>query len=210
LRLVAGCIVAVFLVGLIQWQAILSFLGNYLVYSERPQAADLILALAGNFYGPRVIKAAELAVEGYAPLALISGTPYQGRPEDRLMPEGELAIIFLAKQGYPTHLFESFGHQARSTIEEAIALRGELARRHVKRVLLVTSAYHSRRAAVVFRLFCPGIQFISVPGPEPSYHPDVWWKEKHSRMLFYSEWTKIIGTVLLAYPKDLIERMLVN
>lgn len=185
----------------IRWQATLVFLGRYLVYSETPRQADLILVLAGDFFGPRVLKAAELVTQGYAPLVLISGTPYQGRPE------GEFAISFLAKQGYPTNLFESFGHNARSTIEEAAALRPELARRHAKQVILVTSAFHSRRSAIVFRLFCPGIHFISVPGAEVTYHPDRWWKDDHSRTLFYSEWIKILGTVLMAYPRDLVRRM---
>jgi hypothetical protein len=30
------------------------------------------------------------------------------------------------------------------------------------------------------------------------------------RALFYSEWTKIFGTVLMAYPKDLIGRLIGN
>jgi hypothetical protein len=72
------------------------------------------------------LKAAELANNGYAPRVLISGTPYRARPEDQSRPEGEFAIVFLAKQGYRTDSFESFGHHARSTIEEAIALRPEL------------------------------------------------------------------------------------
>ncbi len=187
--------------GLIRWQPTLSFLGRYLVYSLPPQSADIILVLAGDFYGPRVLKAAELAKQGYAPVVLISGGPYQRGIE------GDYAIAFLATHGYSTHLFESFGHNARSTIEEAIALRGELRRRHVKRVILVTSDFHSRRSAIVFRLFCPGIDFISVPGPEPKFHADRWWMDDHSRALFYSEWTKIFGTVLMAYPKDLIGRL---
>ena len=63
--------------GLIRWQPTLSFLGRYLVYSLPPQSADIILVLAGDFYGPRVLKAAELAKQGYAPVVLISGGPYQ-------------------------------------------------------------------------------------------------------------------------------------
>jgi hypothetical protein len=31
-----------------------------------------------------------------------------------------------------------------------------------------------------------------------------------SGALFYSEWTKIFGTVLMAYPKDLIGRLIGN
>jgi uncharacterized SAM-binding protein YcdF (DUF218 family) len=190
--------------GLFRWQTTLSFLGGYLVYSEPPQSADIILVLAGDFYGSRVLKAAELAKQGYAPLVLISGRPY-GRGM-----EGDYAISFLATHGYSTRLFESFGHHAHSTIEEAITLRGELRRRHVKRVILVTSDFHSRRSAIVFRLFCPGIDFISVPGPEPGFHADRWWADPPSKALFYSEWTKIFGTVLLAYPKDLIGRLMGN
>jgi uncharacterized SAM-binding protein YcdF (DUF218 family) len=192
------------LAAVIRWQATLSFLGRYLVCSQTPQSADLILVLAGDFFGARVLKAAELVTQGYAPLVLISGTPYQGRPE------GEVAIEFLAKQGYPTRLFESFAHDARSTIQEAVALRPELRRRHVQRVILVTSEFHSRRSSIVFGLFCPGIHFISVPGLDPTYHPNNWWTDEHSRTLFYSEWEKICGTVLMAYPRDLAGRLLGN
>jgi uncharacterized SAM-binding protein YcdF (DUF218 family) len=187
---------------LLGWKAVLSHLGDYLVSPQSPQSADLILVLGGDFWGARVLKGADLAMQGYAPLALISGTPYAGRPE------GELAIEFLVERGYPERLFQSFGHHAPSTIEEAIALRPELARRGVRRVLLVTSAYHSRRAGIVFRLFCPGIHFITIPAPEDQYHPDDWWQDTNSRKLFFSEWGKIFGTVLIEYPKDRIESIL--
>jgi len=186
---------------LIRWQATLNCLGAFLVSSQRPQSADLILVLAGDFWGPRVVKGADLAMQGYAPLVLMSSTPYQGRPD------GELAIEFLIKQGYPARLFQYYNHDARSTIEEAIALRPELARRGVRRVLLVTTAYHSRRAGMVFRLFCPGIRFITIPAPD-SYHPDAWWKDPHSERLFRSEWSKILGTLLVAYPKYLGEKII--
>jgi uncharacterized SAM-binding protein YcdF (DUF218 family) len=190
-----------FVAALIRWQTTLSILGRYLVYSQPPQSADMILVLAGDFYGPRVFKAAELAKQGYAPLVLISSGPYQ------LGLEGDYAILYLQAHGYSTRGFESFGHHARSTIEEAVVLRGELRRRGVKRVILVTSDFHSRRSAIVFRLFCPGIDFISVPGAESYFHADRWWKDDISRRLFYSEWNKIFGTILMAYPKDLVGRL---
>ena len=190
----------VLLLAAIRWQPTLAYFGKYLVKSDAPQPADLIVVLAGNFYGPRVIKAAELSNQGYAPRVLISGTPYRSQPEDQSRPEGEFAIAFLAQQGYRTDSFESFGHHARSTIEEAIALRPELGRRGVKRVLLVTSDYHSRRALLVFQLVCPGIRFISVAAPDSQYLPDKWWSDERSRSLFFSEWTKIVGSVL-AYPE---------
>jgi uncharacterized SAM-binding protein YcdF (DUF218 family) len=194
-------IIAIALCLALDWQGVLSYLGNFLVSPARPQAADAILVLAGDFYGPRVILGAELGMDGYAPLVLISGTPYSGSPEVRARPEGEWAIDFLTARGYPRKLFESIGHHAHNTIDEAIALRPELTRRGVRRVLLVTAAYHSRRAGIVFRLFCPGIQFVAIAAPDDHYQPRDWWEDAGSKKLFYSEWTKILGTVLIEYPK---------
>ena len=200
-RLITSCLVALVLVAGFRWQATLTALGSFLVCSETPQPSDLILVLGGDFYGPRVLKGAELATQGYAPRLLISGPPYRSRPEEQSRPEGEFAIAFLAQQGYPTGSFESFGHNARSTIEEAIALRPELARRGVKRVLLVTSAHHSRRALIVFQMLCSGIHFISVAAPDPFYHADRWWRDASSRRLFVSEWTKIAGSVFITLSR---------
>jgi len=194
--------IALAAISLARWEAILSYLGDYLVAVEDPKPADLILVLAGDFWGPRVLKGADLAVQGYAPLALFSGTPYQGRMD------GEMAIEFLAKRGYPTRSFQSFGHHSTSTIAEAMVLRPELTRRKVKRVLLVTSSYHSRRASMVFRLFCPGIDFIAIPAPDPQYRPRDWWKDASSRRFFFAEWSKIIGTLVFVYPMYRFQSMI--
>jgi uncharacterized SAM-binding protein YcdF (DUF218 family) len=195
---IAAALLAVVL--LLQWQAALSLLGSCLIDSEAPLPADLILVLGGDFWGPRVVKAAELSTLGYAPTVLISGPPYAGRPE------GELAVDFLVKRGFRREMFAVFGHTATSTIAEALALRGELARRGAKRVILVTSNYHSRRAKMVFRLFCPGIRFVSVPPSDAEFYAEGWWKNRSSREIFFSEWTKILGTLTIAYPKYLASR----
>ena len=191
---------AVLVAGLlVRWQAVLFFAGRFLVASEQPQKADLILVLGGDFWGPRVIKAAELGTRGYASTVLISSPPYAGRPE------GELAVDFLVKKGFRRELFAIFPHNAASTIAEALALRAELSRRKVRQAILVTSNYHSRRALLVFDLFCPNIRFVSVPAEQ--FDPKGWWRKQDSRDLVFSEWTKILGTVLIAYPRYLMSRI---
>jgi uncharacterized SAM-binding protein YcdF (DUF218 family) len=172
--------------------------GNFLICSDSPQPADLILVIGGDFYGPRVLKAADLGVEGYAPLVLITGPPYQ---LDRS--EAEFAIDFLTSKGYPRQLFQAFGHHAKSTVAEATVVGVELRRRNVHRVILVTASYHSRRADIVFRLFNPEIHFISVPATDPHYDPEHWWTDQGSRRLFFSECKKIVGSLLIAYPEHL-------
>ena len=173
--------------------------GYFLVCSDPPQPADLILVIGGDFYGPRVLKGADLALQGYAPFVLITGPPYKG---DRS--EAEFAIDFLTAKGYPKELFQAFGHHAHSTIAEAIAVGAELQRRRVHRVILVTAAYHSRRADIAFRLYNPGVHFISVPAADDHYDPEHWWTDPKSRPLFFSECEKIAGTVFIAYPKHLL------
>jgi uncharacterized SAM-binding protein YcdF (DUF218 family) len=197
--LTAICVILVVAMA-VRWQATLTSLGGFLVDSQPPQRADLILVLGGDFFGPRVLTGAELARLRYAPIVLISGPPYGRRPE------GEMAIEFLAQKGYPRELFQVFGHHASSTIEEANVLRGELARRHVKRVLLVTSSFHSRRATIVLTLFCPGVRFISIPAADSHYHAAGWWNDDSSRKLFFSEWAKIVDSVLVAYPSYVVSR----
>jgi uncharacterized SAM-binding protein YcdF (DUF218 family) len=188
-------VVVLLVAATVAWRTTLVYIGASIIDSQAPTPADLILVLGGDFYGPRVLKAADLVTQGYAPLVLISGPPYQGRPE------GEFAINFLANKGYRPGLFSVLAHNARSTIEEAIAVCPELRRRQVKHVILVTSSYHSRRAEIVFRLFCPGIRFTSVPGPDLHYDPEHWWADVSSRDLFLSEWSKIFGSVLFVYPE---------
>lgn len=204
-RHVTLCFVGAAIAAAICWQTTLTALGRFLVDSQPPQPADIVLVLGGDFWGPRVVVGAELAKQGFAPIALISGPPYS--EADRVRPEGELAVEFLVKAGFPKKLFQVFAHYASSTIDEAKALRGELARRHVKTVLLVTSSYHSRRATIVMSLFCPGVRFISVPAPDSHYHVAEWWRDDSSRHLFFSEWSKIAGSVFLSYPVDLLARV---
>jgi uncharacterized SAM-binding protein YcdF (DUF218 family) len=175
----------------------LAAFGQFLVRSDTPEHADAILVLGGDFWGPRVLKGAELGVQGLAPRVLISGPPYQNRPES------ELAIEFLAGKGYPQTLFLSLPHQARSTIDEAIALAPEMRRLNIHRAILVTRGSHSRRATIVFQLFCPGVHFVSVPATD-QFNALSWWSDPESRRLFSSEWSKIFGTILWKYPEFLI------
>jgi uncharacterized SAM-binding protein YcdF (DUF218 family) len=196
------CIVILLGVVALRWQSALTSLGNFLIDSQPPQKADLIVVLGGDFLGPRVLIGAELARQRYAPVALLSGPPYQGRPE------GAVAVDFLVSRGYQRDIFQVFPTGANSTIAEAEALRIELSRRRVKRVLLVTSNYHSRRAEIVLTLFCPGVRFISIPAPDSHYHAEDWWQDESSRRLFFMEWGKIVGTVLVAYPASIVSRVL--
>ncbi len=179
---------------------ILDLPGEFLVKSDRLERCDAVLVLGGDFLGPRVLKGAELGATGYAPKVLISGPPYADRRES------DDAIEFLVKRGYPRALFTGLPNEAKSTIEEAIALAPQLERLGVHNAILVTRASHSRRASIVFWLFCPKVRFRSVPAVEEVFKTHQWWTDPVSKERVTQEWSKILGTVLWRYPLFLVGR----
>ena len=125
---------------------ILGALGAYLVQADPPQKADAALVLAGDGWGHRILTAAQLARDGYVPKVLVSG------PDGAYgYHECDLAIPFAVKHGYPEAYFVHMENQARSTLAEAhVALMPEIRREGIRRMLLVTSNFHTRRAGQIF------------------------------------------------------------
>jgi len=167
---------------------ILAALGNFLVKAGPPEKADIILVLAGDGFGHRILKAAELVKAGYAPRALISGpNGSYGKYEC------DEAIPFAVRAGYPESYFLHFEHTARSTESEAEKAAKKLREMGVKRVILVTSNFHTRRAGIMFRRAAPEIQFFVVAAPDEFFKPDRWWHDREASKIFLYEWMKTIA-----------------
>src|SRR5262249_4473838 len=101
--------------------------------------------LAGDEYGYRVVKGAELVRDGYIPAVLVSGPPYYH------IHESDVAIEYATSKGFPASWFIPFPNDGRSTREEAAAILPELERRGIHSFLLVTSDYHTARAGRIYR-----------------------------------------------------------
>jgi len=166
----------------------MSALGRQLVLSQAPFKADIAVVLAGDGFGHRVLKGAEMVRQGYAPRVLVSG------PEGLYdLNEAELAIPFAVKRGHPEDWFIPLPNQARSTREEAAVIAARLRSLGVKRVLLVTSDYHTRRAARLFRAAAPEIEFRVIAAPDEFFRADGWWHTREGQKIFILEWTKTIA-----------------
>ena len=125
-------------------QQVLAGLGESLVVSDPLKHADLIYVLAGDFWGSRVLVGANLGSQGWAPKVIMAGGDYVNRPTS------DLAVDFAAQHGYPRNLFLPIRLEAHSTVDEARAMGPIFHRLGAKRIILVTSNFHSRRAAQVF------------------------------------------------------------
>ena len=166
---------------------ILTGLGTWLVKTDPIQKCDVALVLGGDVSGNRILKAAELVREGYAPKLLVSGpSGFYG------FHESDLAIPFAVKYGYPEAIFVHLDNDAHSTKEEAAAAIAEIRRMGVHRVLLVTSDFHTRRASGIYRAMAPDLDFDVVAAPDLNFSPGGWWHNREGRKTFALEWVKTI------------------
>jgi uncharacterized SAM-binding protein YcdF (DUF218 family) len=145
--------------------------------------------LAGDFSGNRILTAADLVRRGFAPQALVSGpSGVYG------LYESDLAIQFAVRHGFPESYFIPLPHDARSTREEAVDVLPVLKQRNVRRVDIVTSDYHTRRAGNIFRAQAPGLEIHMVAAPDQYFTPNGWWKNREGRKTFLLEWMKTVAT----------------
>lgn len=177
--------------GWVERDRILAALGSYLVAAGPPEKADIAVVLAGDSFGRRILTAADLVKNGYAPLVLVSGP--SGEYDFH---ESDLAIAFAVKRRYPASYFAGLEHDARSTAEEVSAIVPELRRRNVHKVLLVTSNFHTRRAGELFRRAAPDLAVIVVAAADEYFTPDGWWRNREGRKTFLTEWEKTVASWL--------------
>jgi uncharacterized SAM-binding protein YcdF (DUF218 family) len=172
---------------------LLTFAGDLLIEDDGPRKADAIVVLGGDGYGDRTLLGAELAKEGYAPYVVVSGMP------DLIHSEPNEEIQFAELHGYPASLLRQVDlpPDAESTRTEEDFLGKYFAARGIKSILLVTSNYHSRRAAKLWRRENPAIAVSVVPSVDPAryFTPQTWWKTRAGQKIFLLEWAKTVSVV---------------
>jgi uncharacterized SAM-binding protein YcdF (DUF218 family) len=172
----------------------LGALGRALVHDEGAGKAEIAVVLAGDSWGNRLTKGAELVRQGYAPLVLVSGPPafYD-------VNEADAAIHFAIVRGYPAEWFIPLYHTAMSTREEATAVLDALQQRHIHSALLVTSDYHSARARRIFlaaeRQRGGGPNLRMVASRDRFFSAAGWWHNREGQKTAFMEWAKTVATV---------------
>jgi uncharacterized SAM-binding protein YcdF (DUF218 family) len=151
----------------------------------------MIVVLAGDFSGNRILAAGDLVRRGFAPQALVSG------PSGAYgLHESDLAIQFAVRHGYPESYFTALHNDARSTKAEADDVLAALNRLHARSIDIVTSNYHTRRAGNIYRAKAPGLEIHMLAAPDVYFTADGWWKDREARKTFLMEWMKTVATWL--------------
>jgi uncharacterized SAM-binding protein YcdF (DUF218 family) len=158
--------------------AALLFPQQVLVIDNGRIQADAIVLLGGGS-GERPTRAAELFRAGAAPRILVSGAGDSGG--NRLL---------LMNRGVPSGAIE-LEPNSKTTKENAQFSIPLLRAEGAKRVVVVTSWYHSRRALQCFRHYASDIQFYS----SPSYFgfPRADWSRENLRRRIRAEYIKTLG-----------------
>jgi uncharacterized SAM-binding protein YcdF (DUF218 family) len=171
---------ALLLVALTTWIGLVTFrrLPDLLTIAQEPQKADAIVVLAGDSDGSRVERAVELFHQGYSSKLVISGgSIYRETTWASLIRQRALEL------GVPA---EAILMQDRSatTWEDAYYSAALLQTIGAKKVLVVTSSWHSRRAISCFHKADSSIEWISTPNVA---HSEGWWHDPNLTRAVISE-----------------------
>jgi uncharacterized SAM-binding protein YcdF (DUF218 family) len=172
--------------------------GNVLVVQDVPQAADAIVVLAGGEPG-RALKAAELYQRHLAPVVVITTEPPPAIYEEarkhgvELVPSYENYFRMLVGYGVPANNIVRIEPYVYDTLDELTHVADLARQRNWKRILVVTSNFHTRRSKMVCRyVFAPGITFSVIGSNYDSFDPDNWWTTQARVRTFAIEAEKLV------------------
>jgi uncharacterized SAM-binding protein YcdF (DUF218 family) len=178
-------------------------LGTFLAREDALTKADAIFVLAGTRM-LRPLEAADLYREGYAPLIVMTrGTEEPAvdllaRRGHAMPPDEERARDVFVEMGIPREAIVIPERIHDSTAAEAITLRETAARRGWRRVIVVTSRFHLRRAGFAMRRELRGtdLQVVMRASRYDPLHPDGWWTRRAELRWMLSELPKLGAYVL--------------
>jgi hypothetical protein len=154
---------------------------------DKPGKADVIVVLAGDTI-VRPARAIELVRQALAPRAFLNV-----QTRDIVY---NLRLTDIAQQ-----YVNGIGEARRvaicpiagfSTFAEADDVRRCLQPLAARRVLIVTSEYHTRRSLIIFRHRLPQYQFSIAAAYNPAVFGDAWWTNREWAKTTFDEWLKLV------------------
>jgi len=169
-------------------------LGNYLVVSDPLERSDVIVVLGGGDM-QRYKVGAQLYKQKWAPHMLTLGNivPDYIEALGEQLTFAELGTRILIAEGVPADSVTAI-NESTSTYEEAVVVKEYALKNKFRRVIVVTSIYHTRRARAVYRKVFKnsGIEVIMQPARGGKYRLERWWTREDDLIFVNNEWIKLI------------------
>lgn len=184
----------------VAWFLLAFIAARFLIVKADLTSADAIVVLSGpGTYIERADWAAKLYHERRAPLVVLSNEGLLSgwsATDERNLYFYELAARRLQQRGVAPQNIQVVSDIGAGTYQESVRLCDYAARQKFNRILVVTSAYHSRRALWSMQRACKGkpIQ-IGLDGPAPGWQtpaPASWWLHKSGWRFVAAEYVKMI------------------
>jgi uncharacterized SAM-binding protein YcdF (DUF218 family) len=162
-----------------------------LIREDKLSRADAIVAFAGDPRSNREKRAAELYHQGWADNVVVSGMGF-----DYGYHTGEAARRYVMSLGVPEEKI-SMICESLNTRAEARALDDLMHERGWKSAIIVTSAFHSRRATYTAERAAPERVFYSAPVPtgSPEWAPRAWWSRRDDVFVTVREFASWANTL---------------
>lgn len=184
------------LVFIVAWEVVAWVAARALVVDADLSSADAIVVLSGSSaYVERTHKAAELYRAGRAPLIWLTDDHMRGGWSSALQRNPyfvERATDELIKAGVPVERIRIVPGVASSTRDESLILKDYARVQGVRSVLVVTSAYHSRRALRSLRQSFAGTGITVGLHAVPSSSNASWWLQPNGWRDVAGEYIKLI------------------
>jgi uncharacterized SAM-binding protein YcdF (DUF218 family) len=185
---------------LLGWSVLAWVAARALVVNADLSRADVIVVLGGSAtYLERTHLAAELFRAGRAPRIILTNDGEQGgwsSAQQRNPFYFERAQEELRRAGVPADSIEVLPQLVSSTYEEAVLLRQWTKAQRLQSILVVTSAYHSRRALWTLRRVFQdsglAIGLVTPPHGAQTPAPATWWLHPSGWRLVAVEYVKMI------------------
>ena len=154
---------------------------------DRPEKSDAIVVLAGET-NVRPARALELLRQAVAPRVL-----FDAETRDLIYDQRLTDIAQKYANGLPeasrVSVCPIVGF---STSAEATDIDRCLRPLGAHRVLIVTSAYHTRRALMILRHRLPQYQFSVAAARNPQEFGTAWWSHREWAKTVFDEWSKLL------------------
>ncbi|MDO4773581.1 MAG: YdcF family protein [Candidatus Saccharibacteria bacterium] len=147
--------------------------------------ADAIVVISGGDTNARTDEAIRLFQQKWAPLLIVSGAA-----ADKTSQSNAAAMRQRANnQGVPlTQIIAE--ERSETTKQNAAEVKQVAEQRQFKRLILVTSAYHMRRAQSEFAAHLPNVTIVAHPVGSDKHWGPVWWLTPWGWWLALSELVK--------------------
>lgn len=171
---------------------ILRALGNHLIVEDELSQSDAVFVLSGNSYD-RGNEAARIHLAGYAPLVVCLGGETSGVLEDYglLVKNCDIIRKVVLKAGVDSSRVETLC-KGSSTYEEFQAIGEYCKQRGMKKVIVVSSDFHTRRIDSFFRgrMEEQGVEMVLRGASSSNFDEQEWWKSEEGLIFLNNEYVK--------------------